>query len=229
MTAHKGRGEELAAILLEAADELTDDPGCELYLVNRQADDPDTIWVTEVWRDQAALDANLERIRGSERVTAALALVERGEAVELEALGGKGPAGVVDPGEASHTVWNLLSSEDAAAKGGLEAMGEARFPNRDLGTHWTGVSLQRLRAGARQPFGHRHRSAEEVYVVLSGTGRARLDDEIVELGPMDAVRLSPQVIRAFEAGPDGELELLVFGNLRRDDGEVIQGWWKDEA
>ena len=63
-----------------------------------------------------------------------------------------------------------------------------------------------------------------MYVVLSGSGRAKLDDEIIDLGPMDALRVSPTVTRAFEAGPDG-LELLAFGLSHKGDGETIQGWW----
>jgi quinol monooxygenase YgiN len=91
--AREGRGEELAALLLAAADELGADPGCELYLVNRQAGSPDVIWVTELWRTQADLDASIERIRGSDEVAAAMALVDSFEIVELELLGGKGAAG----------------------------------------------------------------------------------------------------------------------------------------
>lgn len=90
--ARPGNGEELARLLLEAARELDHDPGCELYLINHQADDPDLIWVTELWRSQADLDASIERIRGSDRVAASMALVESWEMVELEPLGGKGPA-----------------------------------------------------------------------------------------------------------------------------------------
>ena len=71
-TAREGRGQELAQILLAAAAELEEDPGCQLYLINRQAGQPDVIWVTELWRSQADLDASLERIRGSEGVAAAM-------------------------------------------------------------------------------------------------------------------------------------------------------------
>ena len=70
--------------------ELESDPGCQLYLINRQTDAPDVIWVTELWRSQADLDASLERIRGSEAVAAAMALVEDWEMVDLDLLGGKG-------------------------------------------------------------------------------------------------------------------------------------------
>jgi quinol monooxygenase YgiN len=89
-TAKPGKGGELAEILLAAAAELEGDPGCQLYLINRQADQPDVIWVTELWRSQADLDASLERIRGSSSVAAAMALVEDWQMVELDLLGGKG-------------------------------------------------------------------------------------------------------------------------------------------
>ena len=90
-TARQGQGAELAQVLLGAARELEADPGCQLYLINRQADEPDVIWVTELWRSQADLDTTLERIRGSEGVAAAMALVEDWQMIELEQLGGKGP------------------------------------------------------------------------------------------------------------------------------------------
>ena len=89
-SAQAGGGQELAEVLLAAAAELEGDPGCQLYLINRQADQPDVIWVTELWRSQADLDASLERIRGSSGVAQAMALVEDWEMVELDLLGGKG-------------------------------------------------------------------------------------------------------------------------------------------
>jgi quinol monooxygenase YgiN len=91
MVAKPGKGAEVAERLLAAAAEMQDDPGCELYLVNRQADDPDVIWVTELWRSQEDLDAVLARIRGSADVAAVLALVAEAQMIELEPLGGKGP------------------------------------------------------------------------------------------------------------------------------------------
>jgi quinol monooxygenase YgiN len=89
--ARPGHGEELARHLLAAADDLRDDPGCELYLINRQADDPDVVWVTELWRSQADLDAALAKIRGSEGVAEVMALVDEWQMIELDLLGGKGP------------------------------------------------------------------------------------------------------------------------------------------
>jgi quinol monooxygenase YgiN len=89
--AREGKGGEVAQRLLAAAAHLeSDDPGCELYLVNREAGSPDVIWVTEVWRSQADLDACLARIQGSKEVAAVAALVETWEVTELEPLGGKG-------------------------------------------------------------------------------------------------------------------------------------------
>jgi quinol monooxygenase YgiN len=89
-TAREGRGEELVERLLAAAEDLESDPGCELYLVNQQQDQPDVVWVTELWRSQADLDASLERIRGSDQVAATMALVQDWEMIELDLRGGKG-------------------------------------------------------------------------------------------------------------------------------------------
>ena len=91
MTAAPGRGEELGRLLLAAAAEQGDDPGCLLYLVNRARADADVLWVTELWRTQADLDASIDKIRGSDDVAAVMALVEDFEAIELAELGGKGP------------------------------------------------------------------------------------------------------------------------------------------
>lgn len=92
-TAKPGKGEELAGHLLDAAADLESDPGCELYLINRQADNPDVIWVTEVWRSQADLDASIEKIRGSDSIAEVMALVADWQMIELDPLGGKGAGG----------------------------------------------------------------------------------------------------------------------------------------
>jgi mannose-6-phosphate isomerase-like protein (cupin superfamily) len=81
-----------------------------------------------------------------------------------------------------------------------------------------------LRPGKRQPFAHRHKEAEEIYVVLSGSGKLKLDDELLDVGPMDAVRIAPEVARAFEAGPEG-LEILAFGPRHAGDAEMVQDFW----
>jgi mannose-6-phosphate isomerase-like protein (cupin superfamily) len=127
---------------------------------------------------------------------------------------------------ASYTHKKLTDVEDSAAKFGVGEIQEVRFANKDLDAEHTGVSHQRLRPGKRGAFAHKHEQAEEVYVVLSGSGRIKLDDEIVEIEKLDAIRVAPGVIRAFDAGPDG-LELLAVGARHEGDGEVIPGWWTD--
>jgi len=97
----------------------------------------------------------------------------------------------------------------------------ARFPRQDLGSETIGLALHLVRPGQRQAFAHRHEQAEEIYVVISGNGRVKLDHDIHEISPMDAIRVAPQVARAFEAGPDG-LELLAFGPHHEDDGEILR-------
>jgi mannose-6-phosphate isomerase-like protein (cupin superfamily) len=125
-----------------------------------------------------------------------------------------------------YTLKKLTDVEDSAAKFGVGEVQEARFAYDDLEAEHTGVSYHRLNANKRQGFAHKHENAEEVYVVLAGSGRVKLDDEIVEIAPLDAIRVAPGVIRAFEAGPDG-VELLAFGPRHAGDGELIQGWWTD--
>jgi mannose-6-phosphate isomerase-like protein (cupin superfamily) len=120
----------------------------------------------------------------------------------------------------SYTIKNLRDCQDFAPKFGYEAVQEARFPWRELGAEQTGLAFHRVKPGQRQGFAHRHDQAEEIYVVLSGRGRIKLDDEIAEVGPLDAIRIAPGITRALEAGDEG-LELLAFGAHHEGDGELI--------
>jgi mannose-6-phosphate isomerase-like protein (cupin superfamily) len=126
----------------------------------------------------------------------------------------------------SYTLKNLTDVEDSAANFGLGEIQQARFANSDLAAENTGLSHHRINPGMRQGFGHRHVAAEEVYVVLAGSGRVKLDDEIVAIERLDAIRVAPGVTRAFEAGPEG-IEVLALGARHEGDGEVIQNWWTD--
>ena len=120
---------------------------------------------------------------------------------------------------------NLAEVEDQAPKFGYGDYGEARFARGALDASSTGVSLQRLRPGVRQAFAHFHREAEEVYVVLSGSGRIRVDDSVVELRRLDAIRIAPEATRQLEAGPDG-LEVLAFGTAHEmSDAEMVRDFW----
>ncbi len=121
---------------------------------------------------------------------------------------------------------NLRDVEDSAVAFGLSEIQEARFCAGDLGAHATGLAHHVLRPGRRQAFGHRHVAAEEIYVVLSGHGRLRLDHEIIDVALRDAIRVAPTVARKFEAGPEG-LELLVFGPSTPGDGEILSDFWTD--
>jgi mannose-6-phosphate isomerase-like protein (cupin superfamily) len=121
----------------------------------------------------------------------------------------------------SFTIKNLREVEDMAAAQGLGEVQEARFAHGDLEAEQTGVSLQRVKPGKRHAIAHRHKQAEEVYVVISGSGRIKLDDQVEEIGPLDAIRVGPSVIRSFEAGDEG-LELLAFGPRAKGDAEIVQ-------
>ncbi len=125
-----------------------------------------------------------------------------------------------------YTLRKLTDIEDAAPKSGFGDVQEARFAKDTFDNEATGFSYHRLKAEQRQPFAHKHERAEEVYVVLAGSGRAKLDGDVVELQALDAIRVAPEVTRAFEAGPSG-LELIVFGPRCDGDGEVVMGWWTD--
>jgi mannose-6-phosphate isomerase-like protein (cupin superfamily) len=126
----------------------------------------------------------------------------------------------------SYAKKNLRDVEDMAAKHGLSEAQEARFPRTELGADQTGFNYLTIKPGRREAFAHRHREAEEIYVVLAGSGRVKLDHELVDLAPLDAVRVSPGTVRSFEAGPDG-LEVLVFGPHVEGDGEMVGDFWTD--
>ena len=121
---------------------------------------------------------------------------------------------------------NFEDIEDSAANRGPDI--EARFARKHLDSQHLGVSLFRYRAGYRSPIGHRHREQEEAYVVVRGSGRVKLDDEILELRQWDVLRVAPHVVRSFEAGPDG-LEVIAVGNDRPEggDGEMVPDHWSD--
>jgi mannose-6-phosphate isomerase-like protein (cupin superfamily) len=105
---------------------------------------------------------------------------------------------------------------------------EARFARRHLDSEELGVSYFRYGPGFRSPTGHHHRVQEEAYVVVGGSGRVKLDDEIFDLRRWDVVRVSPEVTRGFEGGPDG-LELVAIGGNKPEggDGVAVRDWWTD--
>jgi quercetin dioxygenase-like cupin family protein len=126
----------------------------------------------------------------------------------------------------SYTKRNLREIEDSAVKYGFSEHQEARFPRGELGAEATGLAYLKLKSGKHEPFAHRHGEAEEIVLVLSGSGRIKLDDDVVELAPLDAVRVSPGVTRALEAGDSG-LEVVVFGAHVDGDVEMVQDFWPE--
>jgi quercetin dioxygenase-like cupin family protein len=128
----------------------------------------------------------------------------------------------------SYSTVNLLEIDDSV---GDRAPGiEGRFGRKHLDSRDLGVSKFSYAPNLRSPFAHSHREQEEAYVVVAGSGRVLLDDEVIDLRQWDVLRVAPEVVRAFEAGPDG-LDLVAIGGPRPDDGDGVMGPgnWPDAA
>jgi quercetin dioxygenase-like cupin family protein len=119
----------------------------------------------------------------------------------------------------SHAIVNLLEIEDSVA-GRVPGM-EGRFSRKFLGSRDLGVSLFSYAPGTRNPGGHSHREQEEAYVVVAGSGRVRLDDELHDIRLWDVIRVAPEVVRAFEAGADG-LQLVAVGGPKPEGGDGVR-------
>jgi uncharacterized cupin superfamily protein len=129
---------------------------------------------------------------------------------------------------ADYTRVNLKSDvQDMAPKFGMDGI-ESHFARTNLELENSGLSYYRLDGGYRTPFGHTHSEQEEVYVVISGSARIAVDDEVVDLSQWDAIRIASGTMRAMEAGADGA-EILAFGapNTDNKDAELRQGWWPE--
>ena len=128
---------------------------------------------------------------------------------------------------AGYTKLNLTEDvENSAEKFGMGEVLQAHFARQAIEATNFGLSLQRLKPGARMPFGHRHTEQEEVYVVVGGSGRLKIEDEVLELAQWDAVRVDPELVRNLEAGPDG-MDVLAFGAPGVRDSEQFMNWWTD--
>lgn len=123
-------------------------------------------------------------------------------------------------GMSNFAIVNLMEIEDAVA--GRAQGVEGRFARKHLDSEHLGVSHFRYGPGVRASSAHSHREQEEVYIVVAGSGRILLDDQVRELRQWDVVRVSPAVVRAMEAGPDG-LELIAVGSDRPEGGDGVQG------
>jgi len=126
-----------------------------------------------------------------------------------------------------YTIVNLKELENKASEGGPTL--EARFARSSIESEHIGLSHFRYAPNRHGVVGHAHREQEEVYVVLGGSGRVKLDDELVDVHPWDVVRVAPGTFRGFAAGPDG-LELLAIGSDRPEGGDGLHSdddWWGD--
>jgi mannose-6-phosphate isomerase-like protein (cupin superfamily) len=127
-----------------------------------------------------------------------------------------------------YTKRNLRAVENAAPKFDMPSEMDARFARTPLDGETLGLSLMKLEPGFRIPFGHKHSGQEEVYVVVSGSGRVKVGEEIVELEAWDAIRFDKDTMRNVEAGPEG-IEYLAFGAGDDPlDAEMTPGWWSDQ-
>jgi mannose-6-phosphate isomerase-like protein (cupin superfamily) len=128
-----------------------------------------------------------------------------------------------------YTKLNLREDvEDQAPNFELSPQLEFRSARVPLGTQNAAISYLRVAPGYRLPFGHHHAEQEEIYVLVEGSARIRLDDEVVELRPFDAVRIDRETMRNLEGGPEGAVVIL-FGapNTGSGDAQLTQGWWVD--
>jgi len=127
----------------------------------------------------------------------------------------------------SYTKRNLRDVENAAPKFGMPDELQARFARTALDGETLGLSLLKLEPNFRIPFGHKHADQEEVYVVVRGSARIKVEDEIVELGEWDAIRFDKDTMRQVEASPQG-VEYIAFGaGDDPTDAEMAPGWWED--
>jgi quercetin dioxygenase-like cupin family protein len=117
-----------------------------------------------------------------------------------------------------YAIVNLLEIDDSV--GGRVPGMEARFTRKHLGSRDLGVSLFKYEPGTRNPGGHSHREQEEAYVVVAGSGRVRLDHELREIRQWDVIRVAPEVVRAFEAGPQG-LDVIAVGGPKPEEGDGV--------
>lgn len=125
-----------------------------------------------------------------------------------------------------YTHRKITEAKDSAPDFGFGEHGEMRFCAEAFDATDTGFTYHRTDPNVHGGLGHRHQNAEEVYVVISGSGRAKFDDEIIEIERLDTIRVAPEVWRGFSSGPDG-LEMIAFGAQHEGDGEVDPHWWTE--
>jgi hypothetical protein len=129
---------------------------------------------------------------------------------------------------AGYTALQLNEVEDQAPNIGLPSEMQLRMARVPLNCEKCGISYQRLGPGLRAPIGHNHKVQEEIFILITGSARMKLDDDVIELKPWTAVRVAPETMRGLESGPEGA-ELIAVGapNTGPGDGSYVPGWWSD--
>ena len=130
---------------------------------------------------------------------------------------------------AGYTVQNLNEVQNQGENFGINPDElQLRMAKDPLECQNAGISLLRLGPGYRIPYGHKHKTQEEIYVLVKGEARMKIEDEVVDMKPMTAVRVDPGTMRGFEAGPEGA-DFIAIGAPRTGpgDGDIVQGWWSD--
>jgi mannose-6-phosphate isomerase-like protein (cupin superfamily) len=127
----------------------------------------------------------------------------------------------------SYTIQNLKEVEDQAPKFGVGPDLEARFARAPLEAELVGITYERLAPNFRMPWGHKHKTQEEVFVLVNGSARVNLDGEVRDLRQWDAVRVHKDTMRSFEAGPEGAEIIAVGAPGGPGDAETTPGWWGD--
>ena len=125
----------------------------------------------------------------------------------------------------NYAVKNLMEIEPTGDPSSVEF----RFSRKYLDSEQLGVTHERIAPGHSAGDGHSHEVQEEAYVVVEGSGVIKLDDERVEIKQWDVIRVAPEVVRGFDAGPDG-LTLIAVGGSKPEggDGKIEKGRWSVE-
>jgi mannose-6-phosphate isomerase-like protein (cupin superfamily) len=128
-----------------------------------------------------------------------------------------------------YTVQNLKEVENQGVHFGLDPNDmELRMAKDPLECANAGISYLKLGPGYRAPFGHTHKTQEEIYILISGSARVKLNDDVIDMKPFTAVRIAQETMRSYEGGPDGA-EIIAIGAPRTGpgDGDTVPGWWSD--